>query len=300
MKKTNQNPITKNPLLKVIFNDNYKQRLSYNIKNNCVDFSKDFYTIATSEKLTELKLSVLISNAGYNFKDYLIQVYVSPINYSNKYYKGSAFTMDGSVILYNDWSNRKLVPENNFYRKSDFLKAIKTDTTKIILIQKRCYLKNDNYTNKNNYNPLFDRLLKSKIQYRYSATSYYLYNPQHNCYSYNNKNIDKSGFKIDEFKSVLNHRLYAYKQAKRQAEYNNIKKLNHLENTKKALKTMILNCLDRFLNKVKNDTLNKNDNYHSNYFLIRCLQNVEKLDNLTSIIDLKNYIKSIIRECKSF
>ena len=155
-------------IIKVIFNDNYKQSLSYNLKNNCIDFSKDFYTIATNEKLTELKLAVLLSNAGYNFKDYLIQVYATPINYSTKYYKGAAFTMDGSVILYNDWSNRKLVPHNNFYRKSDFLKAIKTPQNKVILIQKRCDLRPEK-TNKNNIK--FLNLINKKITHKVTIFS---------------------------------------------------------------------------------------------------------------------------------
>ena len=72
MKNTTKNPIIKNPLLKEIMKGRTKNNLSYNIKNNKVDFKKDFQIICTDETLNERKIAILVANSGYNFKDYFI------------------------------------------------------------------------------------------------------------------------------------------------------------------------------------------------------------------------------------
>lgn len=286
---TTKNPIAKNPLLKEIMKGRTKNTLSSNIKNNKVDFKKDFQIICTDETLNERKIAILVANSGYNFKDYFIQVFALS-HYG--YYEGCTFNEWGDIITNRDFNYRDLAPYNNFSRKVDFLKEIRNSQNKYILIQKREYIKE-----RTPHIKPYDRLTRFiKIDgYRYARNG----DTHYTDYFWHHQ-IEKSGYNTELYKRDLTFRLEKFKEQKRLKEYQELKNKNHLNKTKETLKKLLLNALDNFVLKIKNATLKNMTYYKNNNYLVWAFEKLNTLDNLKSVKDLTSKIKSILSTVKDY
>ena len=286
---TTKNPVIKNPMLKEIMKG-YKGEIKSNIENNKVNFKKDFKIICTDEPLNERKLAIFIANAGYNFKDYFIQVFALC---NNDNYEGCAFNEDGEVITSRDYRYKDFKPLNCFYRKSDFLSEIKKPQNKAVLIQKRNDLKSEkNYYQKYDYK--ITRFIKND-KYGFSING-----DKNKRVYFNYDTIEKSGYYLAQFKNDLNNRLQCFKEQKRLKEYQELKNKNHLNKTKETLKKLLLNALDNFILKIKNATLKNTNYYKNNNCLVWAFKELNTLDNLRSVKDLTSQIKRILSTVKEY